>query len=63
MALTLFNDRDSDSTAASSPCEPLRVMFLNTSLEVGGAETLLVNLVRRMDRDRFAPEVCCLKSK
>jgi glycosyltransferase involved in cell wall biosynthesis len=40
---------------------PLRVMFLTTSMPVGGAETLLVNLVRRLDRARFAPEVVCLK--
>jgi len=40
---------------------PLRVMFLVTSLPVGGAETLLVNLVRRMDSDHFAPSICCLK--
>jgi len=36
-------------------------MFIITSMPVGGAETLLVNLVRRMDRERFAPEICCLK--
>lgn len=30
-------------------------------MPVGGAETLLVNLIRRLDRDRFAPELCCLK--
>jgi glycosyltransferase involved in cell wall biosynthesis len=42
---------------------PLRVMFLATSLPVGGAETLLVNLVRRFDRERFRPSVCCLKSR
>ncbi len=54
---------DSIDSTAYSPVEPLRVMFVNTSLEVGGAETLLVNLVRRLDRQRFAPEVCCLKSK
>jgi glycosyltransferase involved in cell wall biosynthesis len=41
---------------------PLRVMFVITSLDVGGAETLLVNLLRRMDRSRFAPELCCLKT-
>lgn len=41
--------------------DPLRVMFVITSMPVGGAETLLVNLVRRMDRTRFAPELCCLK--
>ncbi len=40
---------------------PLRVMFVITCMPVGGAETLLVNLVRRLDRARFAPELCCLK--
>ncbi len=40
---------------------PLGVMFAITSMPVGGAETLLVELVRRMDRQRFLPEVCCLK--
>lgn len=41
--------------------DPLRVMFVITVMPVGGAETLLVNLVRRMDRARFSPELCCLK--
>ncbi len=40
---------------------PLRVMFVITCMPVGGAETLLVQIVRRMDRGRFAPEICCLK--
>ena len=40
---------------------PLRVMFLHTMAQVGGAETLMVNLIRRLDRSRFAPELCCLK--
>ncbi len=40
---------------------PLRVMFVITSMPVGGAETALVELVRRMDRQRFSPELCCLK--
>jgi glycosyltransferase involved in cell wall biosynthesis len=30
-------------------------------MPVGGAETLLVNLMRRLDRDRVQPEVICLK--
>ena len=42
---------------------PLRVMFLITSMPVGGAETLLVNLVRGMSSERFWPSVCCLKSR
>lgn len=41
---------------------PLRVMFLTTSMPVGGAEVLLVNLIRRMDRERFVPSLCCLKT-
>ena len=40
---------------------PLRVVFINTSMPVGGAETLLMNLMRGIDRDRFIPEFCCLK--
>lgn len=41
---------------------PLRVLFLITSMPIGGAETLLVNLVRRLDPERFRPEIGCLKS-
>ena len=40
---------------------PLRTLFCVTSMPVGGAETLLVNLIRRLDRSRIEPEVCCLK--
>jgi glycosyltransferase involved in cell wall biosynthesis len=40
---------------------PLRVMFLITSMPVGGAETLLINLIRRLDRQRFAPTLGCFK--
>jgi hypothetical protein len=46
--------------AASSP-RRLRVMFVHTSMPIGGAEMLTVEIVRRLDRRRFAPEVCCLK--
>lgn len=44
-----------------APKQPLPVLFVQTSMPVGGAETLLVNLVRRLDKRRFAPEVVCLK--
>ncbi len=40
---------------------PLRAMFLVTSLPVGGAETLLLSLVERLDPARVLPEICCLK--
>ncbi|WP_442481337.1 glycosyltransferase [Aeoliella sp. SH292] len=49
-----------DSTIRTAP---LRTLFLVTSMPVGGAETLLVNLVRRLDRDRVVPEICCLKER
>lgn len=40
---------------------PLRVMFVITCMPVGGAERLLVEIVRRLDRRQFEPELCCLK--
>ena len=39
------------------------VMFIITSMPVGGAETLLVNMIRRMDPARCKPHICCLKDK
>ena len=36
------------------------VLFLETSLRVGGTETVLTHLMRRMDRQRFRPVLCCL---
>jgi len=60
MSTTLLKDRSTDSAGAVA--DPLRVMFIITTLEVGGAETLLVNLVRRFDRRRVIPEICCLKA-
>lgn len=39
----------------------LGVKFIITSMPVGGAETLLTNLIRGMDRTAFAPEIICLK--
>ena len=37
------------------------MMFVITSMPVGGMERLLVELIRRMDRSQFLPELCCLK--
>ena len=42
---------------------PLRIMFVITSMPVGGAETLLVNMVRRMNRNRVEPLIGCMKEK
>ena len=40
---------------------PLRCLFINTSMPVGGAETLLLNLIRRLDTQQVRAEVVCLK--
>lgn len=37
-------------------------MFVLTSMPIGGAETALTEVIRRMNRTRFQPELCCLKS-
>ena len=42
---------------------PLNVMFVITSMPVGGAETLLVEMLYRFDPNRIKPVVCCLKHK
>ena len=47
--------------ASAHPGRPLNVLFLITSMEVGGAETLLVNMMQRFDPRRIVPQVGCLK--
>src|SRR6186713_1349986 len=46
-----------------SPARPLRVLFIQTDMRIGGAEMLTANIIRRLDRTRFAPELCCLKER
>lgn len=41
--------------------QPIRCTFVITSMPVGGAETLLVNLMQRMDARKMIPDVVCLK--
>jgi glycosyltransferase involved in cell wall biosynthesis len=59
-------DRSADRCAASSctresGSRALKVMFVQTDMRVGGAEMITANVIRRLDRRRFAPELCCLK--
>lgn len=45
----------------SSPEEtPIKIMYVIGTLDVGGAEKHLVELVTRLDRTQFEPKVCCL---
>ncbi len=41
--------------------KPLNTAFVITSMHVGGAETLLYNLIERVDRNRVVPSLICLK--
>ncbi len=40
----------------------LNVWHILSDLEVGGAQLAVLDLVARLDRTRFAPRVCCLRS-
>lgn len=51
------------TTSQETNQRPKRILFLITSMPVGGAETLLVNMVRRMDRNRAEPLIGCMKEK
>jgi len=42
-----------------APASP--VLFVNASAERGGAEVILLTLLRHLDRERFPPHVCCLR--
>ncbi|HEY7678311.1 MAG TPA: glycosyltransferase [Candidatus Methylomirabilis sp.] len=41
--------------------KPVGICYLIHQLEMGGTETHLVEVVRHLDRRRFAPVVCCLR--
>ena len=43
--------------------ERIRVMFVIWSLQMGGAERVVAELARGLDRRRFEPLVCCLNFK
>lgn len=60
-----FND-DKVCAADNAHCSlirPLRTAFVITSMPVGGAETLLVNLIRHFRRTHINPSVVCLKER
>ncbi len=51
----------SKTPAKGQRSQPLKTSFVLTSMPVGGAEMLLVNLIDRLDRRVIDPEVVCLK--
>jgi hypothetical protein len=40
--------------------EPINVLYVIWSLQMGGAERVVADLARGLDRERFRPVVCCL---
>ncbi|MEM9826083.1 MAG: glycosyltransferase [Planctomycetota bacterium] len=59
--LSAETDVSPETDVATDPSGPRRCSFVMTSMPVGGAETLLVNLLRAFDPSRVQPEVICLK--
>jgi len=51
------------ATTTGKPVRPLRVAFVIEELSLGGAERVVVELARRLDRRRFLPQVICLRER
>jgi glycosyltransferase involved in cell wall biosynthesis len=49
-----------DNSGDRSPTAPIKIAFCITDLDVGGAERMFVELVTRLNRDRWEPRVFCL---
>ena len=43
--------------------EPLKILYVVTTLDHGGSERQLVELIKGLDRQRFVPRVCCLSAE
>jgi L-malate glycosyltransferase len=52
--------RQRDREATGEVRQRTRLLFVIGTLEVGGAETQLVELICRLNRERFDPALCCL---
>ena len=40
--------------------KPIKIMHVIHSLDIGGLENGVVNLINKMDRDKFAHAICCI---
>lgn len=59
----LFSKQNKINARIVSRTGRLNILYLIPSLEVGGAEQVVINLAKRLDRNRFKPIVCCLDKK
>lgn len=39
----------------------MKILYVITSANIGGTEKALLELLKRLDRERFSPHICCLK--
>lgn len=42
--------------------QPIKIVYLTPHLFIGGAERLLIDVVKRLDRQKFDISICCLKA-
>src|SRR3989338_2315121 len=42
---------------------PIKILYCVESMELAGAEQVVLSLLSRLDRERFHPVVCCLTEK
>ena len=49
------------STTSVPPKEPIKLLFVVAALYTGGAERHLLQILPRLDPERFAPKVVCIK--
>jgi len=55
---------ESSSTRKNAPYKRrLNLLYIIWSLGLGGAERVVINLVKGLDKNRFKPIVCCLNDK
>lgn len=51
------------SSRVSHPTAPLNVLYIIWSLGLGGAEQVVINLAKGLDKNKFRSIVCCLNDK
>ena len=51
------------SSIVNRQSSPLNVLYIIWSLGLGGAEQVVINLARGLDKSKFKPMVCCLNDK
>ena len=62
-AVTSGGDAPLDPSRGASMERRARVLFIIDELDIGGTEQQILELVKRLDRDRYVPMVCLLPAR